>query len=322
MRPTRSLALCAVVLVNFGFLAHGQSRPPAYGPMGDIGQANLPGQKIGPNDLVAVSVYDSPELTRTVRISADGMLTLPMVKQKVRAAGLLPGELELAVAAALKNGGILVEPVVAVTVVEYYSRPITVVGAVRKPLTFQAIGSTTLLEALGKAEGLTTEAGPDLVLSELDASNPSGPRLLRRISLRQLIDENRPELNVVLHGGEEIRVPDAKKIYVTGNVKRPGAFPVREGSPMTVMKALALAEGLTPYHQKQAFIVRGAPGERSEIPIELAKILKRQSEDVALQPEDMLYVPDNAGRRTFATVAEKASGFSIATISGMLIWRR
>src|SRR5690242_18645455 len=77
---------------------------------------NLPAQKIGARDLIAIQVYDSPELTRTVRIGADGMIRLPMLRQRIKAEGLMPNELEVSLAKALEEEGILVEPLVTITV--------------------------------------------------------------------------------------------------------------------------------------------------------------------------------------------------------------
>lgn len=306
-----------------GAPAFAQSKPiSGQGPMADAGTTNLPGQKIGPNDLVGISVYDAPELTRTIRVSSDGFVALPMLKKKIRAAGLLPGDLEQDIAASLKEGGILVEPIVAVTIVEYHSRPISVMGAVKKPLTFQAVGRITLLEALGRAEGLTEFAGPEILLTQPDPGQP-GKTLLTRLAVRDVLDKSGPDTIFELHGGEEIRVPEAKKIYVAGNVKKPGAFPVRDGSPMTVLKALTLTEGVTPFYMKTVYIIRPQDdGSKKEISVELAKILKRESPDVELEPEDLLYIPENTGRKTAVTLAEKASSFGLATISGLLIWRR
>ena len=65
--------------------------------------ANLPAQPVGPNDLIAVSVYDAPELSRTIRVGTDGYFRLPMLKQRVKAQGLYPSELETAIAAALRQ---------------------------------------------------------------------------------------------------------------------------------------------------------------------------------------------------------------------------
>ncbi len=121
--------------------------------MEEVGKDNLPAQKLGVDDLVAVSVYDAPELTRSVRVEPDGSIHLPLLEDGIKAAGLFPRELESSVAAALKSGEILVDPVVKITVVEYHSRPISVMGAVKRPVTFQSVGVVTLLGALARAGG-------------------------------------------------------------------------------------------------------------------------------------------------------------------------
>lgn len=129
----------------------------AQQPIAEVG-ANLPTQSIGPNDLIGVKVYAAPELSGTIRVGADGFIRLPMLKQRIKADGLMPGELERVVAEALIQEQLLVNPFVTITVVEYHSRPISVVGAVKLPVTFQAIGVVTLLDALTRAGGLTEDS--------------------------------------------------------------------------------------------------------------------------------------------------------------------
>src|ERR1700686_4651563 len=90
--------------------------PGAQAEMG----ANLPGQLTGTNDVLAISVYAAPELTRTVRVSAEGLIRLPMLHEKIEAQGLMPAELETRIAAVLSEEEILVEPVVTVAIAEYY----------------------------------------------------------------------------------------------------------------------------------------------------------------------------------------------------------
>ena len=282
------IALCA---------ANAQSQPAR---MEEVGRTNLPVQKLGANDLVAVSVYDAPEMTRTLRVDAEGSISLPLLKRIIPAEGLLPHDLESSIAGALRDEQILVEPIVKVTVVEYYSRPISIVGAVRKPVTFQAVGKVTLLEAIARAEGLSPEAGLEILVSRpLEA--------VLRIPVKSLIDEADPEVNLTLVGGEEIRVPEAGKIYVVGNVKKPGAFPVRDSADTSVLKALALADGLAPYASRQAYIYRREPSgaAKKEIEIELEKIMKRKSPDVQLEANDILYIPDNSRKRATMTALEK-----------------
>jgi polysaccharide export outer membrane protein len=128
-------------------------------------RSSLPAEKIGPDDLLGVSVYDSPELSHPVRVDANGAIRLPMVKQPISVSGLYPPEIEVEITKALVDGNVLVAPLVSVSVLEYRSRPITVMGAVRNPIVFQADGPVTLIDAISRAGGLADNAGPDILLS-------------------------------------------------------------------------------------------------------------------------------------------------------------
>lgn len=281
--------------------------------MTDASKDNLPSQKLGVDDLVGVSVYDAPELTRTLRVEADGTIHLPLLKDGVKAEGLLPRQLEASVAAALKSEQILVDPFVKVTVVEYHSRPISVMGAVHKPVTFQSIGKVTLLDALARAEGLTNEAGSEILITR--------GGLVERIPLKTLMKDADPAVNYELHGGEEIRVPEAGKIFVVGNVKKPGAFPVKDAGDNSVLRMVALSEGLMPFASKEAYIYRrDEKGTKQEIVVPLEKIMQRKSPDVTLAVDDVFYIPDNKSRRTTFTVIDRITAFGSATASGLLIW--
>lgn len=292
--------------------AFAQTRPAV---MEDVGKSNLPAQKLGVDDLVAVSVYDAPELTRTVRIEPDGTVHLPLLDAGIPALGLMPRQLESAIAAALKTGEIMVNPIVKVTVVEYHSRPIAVMGAVRKPLTFQAEGAVTLLDALARAEGFSQDSGTEVLVTR-------GGEIFR-IPLKALLKDAEPSANLLLTGGEEIRVPEAGKITVVGNVNRPGAFAVREAGDHSVLKLIALSEGLMPYAEKVAFIIRrDVSGTDQELPVELDKIMKRESPDVTLTAGDILYIPDNKKRRTTMGIVDRITSFGSNTASGVLVWRR
>ena len=301
------------IFITFLFLSLAVAAQIRPNLMEEVGKANLPSQKLGVDDLVAVSVYDAPELTRTARVEADGTIHLPLLKNGVPAAGVFPGQLESSIAAALKNEQILVDPVVKVTVVEYHSRPIAVMGAVKKPATFQAVGTVTLLDALAYAEGLTSDAGTEILLTRGDS--------VERIPVKRLLKDADPAVNFVLHGGEEVRVPEAGKIFVVGNVHKPGAFPVRDVADNSVLKMVAMSEGLTPYAAKLAYVYRrDGAGPKKEIPIELEKIMQRKSPDVPLEVDDLLYIPDNKSRRTAMTVIDRLTSFGSSTASGVLIW--
>jgi len=267
-------------------------------------------------------VSDCPDLTRNFRVSADGTLPLPLLHERVQAAGRDPQEIETDVTNALMREEVLVRPVVSVAVVEYRSIPVSVVGAVRQPVTFQAVGNVTLLDALARAGGLSTEAGSEIIVSKPQPLGSTQPALLQRIPVKALFNEADPALNLRLVGGEEIRVPTAGKFYVVGNVKRSGAFPIQEANGSSVLKAIALTEGLMPYTNKQAFIYRREAGksQTNEIPIELSKIIDRKSPDVPLLADDILYIPDSKGRKMTAETIERVIGFGSATATGLLVW--
>jgi polysaccharide export outer membrane protein len=236
-----------------------------------------------------------------------------MLRQKIDVRGKMPAQVETLIAEALVEEEILVDPAVTVSVAEYHSRPISVAGAVKAPLTFQALGKTTLLEALTRAQGLSEDAGPEILLTR-----PGG--LVERIPVRKLIDTADPLWNLMLTGGEEVRVPAAGHVFVAGNVKHSGAFRLDSGGETTVLKAVALAEGLAPFATNAAYIFRaGGEAGHTEIVVELNRIMDRKAPDMALAANDILYIPDNRSRRTTMNAIEKAIGFATGTASGALI---
>jgi polysaccharide export outer membrane protein len=182
------------------------------------------------------------------------------------------------------------------------------------------VGNTTLLDAISKADGLDAGAAGEILISSPAAN---GNQLVRRVSVEQLIDGADPTVNIRLNGGEVIRVPQAGRVYVLGNVKKSGAFPLQDGDHTTVLKMIALTEGLQPYTSKEAYVYRKEAGksQRNEILIPLKEIMDRKSPDVELQANDILYVPDNKGRRMTAETLERITGFGLTTASGLLIFR-
>ena len=229
--------------------------------------------------------------------------------------------MEGAIARALKDEELLVDPVVTVSVVEYRSRPIKVVGSVKKPVTFQAVGPTNLLSAISMAEGISDDAGPEILVSRQQPDAEGKPvTLTQRIAIKSLMDATDSDLNLTLQGGEEIRIPEAGRIYVLGNVKKPGSFPVKDSTETSVFRIMALAEGLLPFSGKQAYIYRheGGAGGKNEIPIDLDKIMRRKSPDVTLLANDILYVPDRSGRREFITALERTMPLGAAIASALV----
>lgn len=298
---------------------HATAEPTAATPYG------LPSMPVGPDDLIYVSVYDSPALSRTVRVGSNGAIRLPLLKNEVPVLGMMPSEIETAVSKQLQAEQILVDPQVSVSVVEYKSRPISVVGAVKTPVTFQALPGTTLLDAITRAGGLSELAGSDIIVTRhLVIPNGKSSALSQSVSAKSLLEGKDDSLNLPLTGGEEVRIPEGGKIFVTGNVKMPGAYPMQQSSDTTVLKALAVSQGVLPFTAKTAYIYRKAPsgGVRTEIPVELSQIMARKSPDVAILPDDILYIPDNSRRRATASALDRIAGFGTSTASGVLVYGR
>jgi polysaccharide export outer membrane protein len=315
--------VCLYLAAGFVRAQTGFSTPsPVPEPNPQLAMANLAYETLGSGDLVYVTIANCPEATRSYRLSENGELKLALLPQPLRAAGLLPADLEKAIGKAMVEEHILVDPSVSVSVLEYRSRPVSITGAVKHSVTLQAIGGLKLLDAVARADGFAADAGPELLISY--TSGPVGsPDDVKRISIRQLLAGTDPSLNSVLRGGETIRVPEAPKLYIAGNVKNPGVYALNETGNSTVIKALALCQGTLPFTDKTAYIYRLDPGavQRKEIAVPLNNIVHRKAPDMPLEPNDIFYVQDNSRKRATAETLERLSGFGSTTASGLIIFK-
>lgn len=319
MRNVHSFALSFVLIAALPLVAQDAARQTVPGAPDPGSSSNLPIQRVGPEDLLGLQVYDAPEFTRTVRIAADGTIRLPMLKSPLRVQGLLPGEIEALLTSALEREKLFVDPYVTVNIVEYHSRPISVTGAVRTPTIFQAVGNVTLLDALARAGGLIPDvSGNEIVITRSESE--SGPASVQRVSAKALIAGANPELNLKLTGGEEIRVPDVGKIVVTGNVMKPGVYPVLDPiQTNTVKSAIGQAQGLAQYWGSTGYIYRtDDEGVTHEIIIPLRQIMGRKAPDVTLQARDVLYIPDSSGRRITQQTITALTGMGNAAAAALI----
>jgi polysaccharide export outer membrane protein len=273
---------------------------------------------LGAGDLIKIDVFDIPELSRQIRIDPGGYISMPLIQQRILAAGLTSYDLETKIAEMLKAQGLVSHPQVSVFVIQRSSEPITVIGAVEHPLVYQAVRPTTLLEVLSAAGGLTDTAGDYVTISR---PVKNGQTTVDRVDLRDLIDRGDPKANVAVEGGDVITVPKAGIVYVVGAVNRPGGFVIQNDTDqMTALKALALAGGAKPDSKPQnAVIIRksGKMGGSQEIAVNVKNILSRKAQDVRLLPNDILFIPDSAGKKALAKAAEAA----LSMTTGIVILR-
>jgi protein involved in polysaccharide export with SLBB domain len=202
------IALSALFAAVIPLTAQDTAPQTAPAPVADLNpNSNLPIQPVGPEDLLGFQVYDAPEFTLSVRVSAQGSIRLPMLKSEIRVQGLLPDEIEIIVKEALVREQLFVDPLVTVNIVESHIRPVSVTGAVRTPTIFLPIGNVTLLDALARAGGLVNDrAGAEIIVTRPngDRNTPS----VQHIPVKAFFAGSDPALNIKLTGGEVIRVTD------------------------------------------------------------------------------------------------------------------
>jgi polysaccharide biosynthesis/export protein len=326
MGGVSGLVLC---IMAFPTTVMGQELLPAEPAVTSAVQGNgavqvaLPAESLGADDLIELMVSYCPELSRTFRVSSDGSLSLPLLHQKLVVAGLTPTQVAHSLEEALKEEQVLAEPTVNISVLEYRSRPVSVNGAVVHPLTFQATGETTLLDALAKADGLNINAGGNIIVTRKPVPFVVGQSAMQVIRVKDLISGADPQLNIKILGGEEIRVPEAAKIFVAGNVRRPGMYAMQGDTETTVVKAIALSAGLDSYSTNDVFIYRrrASGAERDEVKVPLKLIMAHKSPDVELIADDILYVPSSDGKRLTSRLLNQLAGFGQTAGTGMLIYK-
>jgi polysaccharide export outer membrane protein len=265
--------------------------------------------RLGPDDQVAISVLQAPELSATVRVSDEGSISLPLLGA-VRASGLTASQLERSIEEQLARK-YMKNPDAIVEITDIRSHPVSVVGAVNRPGVVQVRGSTTLLEVLTLAGGLNADAGETAVVLR----NGTAGAAPVEVKLRGLMESRDPSLNVPIYPGDVINVRAADIVYVAGAVNKPGAYAMRGNERLTVLRAIALSEGLTRVAStKDALVVRTGPGgSRVEIPVDLPALLKGKHGDVALEAHDILFVPTSEGK-----VAARAT---LDALVHVLSWR-
>lgn len=282
--------------------------------------------RIGPGDLLEIKVIRAPELSKdSVRVDQSGMIRIPMIDEDVRAACLTEGELSKEIVRRYKfykN-----DPKVDVFVKEYQSPTVALIGAVNEPGQFKLQRQVTLLELLTYVKGPTEKAGRSINVIHTSTRSPceeekpdANPTEIQTgLVAYRLQEVMRGDANPVIQPGDIITVPEADQIYVVGNVVKPSTFPLRE--PITVTRAIAMAGGvLRDTKSDKIRIVRQEPGSttKQEIYVDLKAIEKKKSEDISLQANDIVDVPES-GTKSFlrsllGTVAPAVSQLPVRVI--------
>jgi len=247
-------------------------------------------------DEVTVTVLGHKDLTRTVRVSESGTITLPLLGE-VPAAGLSTTELERRIETGLRRGYLL-NPRVTVAVAEFQGRQFAVLGSVNQPGAYALkTNYTTVLLALSEANGV--KDGADRVAYVLRARPRPGEPQPVAVDLDALLRQGHPGHNVVVEAGDSIYVPEANSFYTAGEVEKRGTFALRRET--TLARALTEAGGVTKRAATgEIRVIRTGPtGEKQELgPFDLQAVMGGdRGQDIPLQAQDVVFVPESGAKR-------------------------
>ena len=322
----------AVGLAVFSLIAGAAAQGPST-PMTDELRAKCGGQVrstylLGTDDQLEIS---GPELTefanKPVRIDDDGDIQAPLVG-RIHVSGLTIQQAEQELNKVLST--YIRQPQVVVSVAEVRSQPVSILGAVNTPGVHQVQGYKTLLEMLALAGGIRPDAGYSIrITRQLEWGciplpktwiDVSGRFSVAELNLKQIMEARNPEENIQVFPHDVISVPKAEMVYVIGEVKRSGGFVLGEHEAISVLQALSLAEGLNgtadTRHSRILRLKRGAD-QREELAVDVKDILNGKKSDIALQGDDILFIPGSTGKKAAVRALEAA----IQTGTGLAIWR-
>lgn len=267
--------------------------------------------RLGPGDLLEVSVYNIPELTSKSRISSSGDVYLPLISY-VHLAGLTTEEAERVIEKQLADGGFVKNPHVTVFVEQSASQGASILGEIARPGIYPVVGEQRLFDLISAAGGLTEKAGRSISLT-----HRSQPETQITIPVSHNLEDS-PGSNVPVLPGDTIIVRKADVVYVVGDVGRPSGL-LMESGRLTVLQAIALAGGTTRTAKLSAArIIRKGPSGISETPVALKKILEAKAPDLPMQADDILFVPTSVGKafagHTLQTALQAAAAASIITV--------
>lgn len=239
---------------------------------------------IGPGDLLDLTVYHVPELILRVRVDENGSVRLPLIGD-MHLSGDTVREAEEQIAHELIQKQMVKDPQVSLLVAEFATQGITVAGEVNMPGIYPLMGPHRLYDAISAAGGLTVKAGRTISIIHRD--DPDQPEIVRLPS-----SDSIAKANVMVQSGDTVVVMKAGVVYVVGEVHHPGAFLMENNTSISILKAIALAQGTTNVASlKHACIIRKGPAGMERIPVPLNRIYHRKAHDSLLRPEDILFVP-------------------------------
>jgi polysaccharide export outer membrane protein len=263
--------------------------------------------QIGVNDILSLTIYAGGEKQHEadLTVSGQGTINAPFIGT-IKAKGLTPSQLEEKITEPLSKD-YFVNPKVNISIKEYHSLQYYISGAVKKPGMYEMTTEASLLELIAKSEGVLPErgnvayimrAGPDQNTEEQEANDQSALAEPIKVDLKRLLDKGDMAANPILKPGDVVYIPlkesldlAESKIYVEGEVKKPGLYDYQPG--MTALNACIMAGGFTPFAApNRARIVRKSEQDTETIKINLNEVKKGEISDIELKPGDRIHIPE------------------------------
>ena len=307
-----------------------QTSPTSFGTSQDQRGTNSSagttfyGYEIGPLDVLEIVVYNAPEFSIVQRVRPEGTIRIPLLKNLITVAGLTPLTAESQIASALIDEEMMVEPIVMVGVREHHSNPVLVTGAVVAPAFLQAVGPTTLLDAITRAGGFSEAAGEWI---QIERSNSAGePEESIRVSTEDFRHGLNGAQETPVRGGEKVRVIEARTAFIIGGGRASGPVVVDGEEGSEILDFISRA-GINPtVEHKRLIIFRKAEGQdadRTQVELDLRKIQQLEVSGIFVKPDDIVYFPspkNPAGTGFLRQVAQQGLTQTILQMS-WLLWR-
>ncbi len=240
---------------------------------------------ISNGDMVDVAVFESPDLSTKARVGENGEALLP-VAGAVHLQGLTVIDASTVIRNRLMEQRYVKDPKVTVGITEYATRGVSVLGEVKKPGIYTTMGLHRLNDYISLSEGLTPQAG-----TRVSIVHRAAPDQTTSVTIS---NTGKPTAgsNPLIEAGDTILVPKAGEVYIVGDVVRPGQYLMNHDEQLTIMQALALAQGPNRTAMlTHAVIVRKTESGRKEIPVNVQAVLAMKSTDITLLDNDILFIP-------------------------------
>lgn len=303
----RTVILMFAVLVSgmSGFAQHSTTE----NDVATKASSPAPDLRISAGDLLEISVFEVPELTTRARVNSRGDVLLPLIGS-VHLEGQTADAAAHEIEQRLRGGGYVRAPQATVFISQYATQGVAVLGEVKKPGVYPLLGSRHLFDFISVAEGLTSAAGKTISITHHDSSDGATVVQWTGASTAD------PKVNPSILPGDTIVVAKAGVVYVVGDVGKPGGFVMDHKERLTVLQALALAQGTNRTANLGAVkLIHNANGERVETTVALNKILSDKAADVQLQDDDIVFVPSSGKKmvafRSIEAIVQTATGLAV-----------